>query len=177
MSVNAIGSVNSASGTSSLSSSTALTETTKKKLEELGIDTSKIKTEAEGQQKLKEAQAAQGSQSAQTAQGQQQQNGASSQIDTIKIKAIELASQLGISASDKDKIEDILSTISTKLLEMTVQAGKDPQKLKELKQYESQFEIIAGEYLNLQVQKQASQGQLTGSLDNLAMYNKLFFNL
>lgn len=178
MSVNAISSMSGASfSSSSTSSSTALTDATKKQLESLGIDTSQIKTEAEGQQKLKETQATQASQSGQSAQGQQQQNGASSEIDTIKAQATDLASQLGVSVSDNDKVEDILENISTKLTEMTVQAGNDPQKLQELSQYESQFEMIGGEYLNLQAQKQASQGQLTGSLNNLANYNKIFFNL
>jgi len=176
MSVNAISSISSASATSS-SSSTVLTDTTKKKLEALGIDASKIKTETEGLQKLKEAEAQQAAQAAQSAQGQQQQNGASSQTDAIKTQATSLASQLGISVSDKDTVEDILENIGTKLSAMSVQAANDPQKMQELKGYESQFASISSEYVNIQTQQQQSQSQISGSLDSLATYNKIFFNL
>jgi len=170
MSVNAIGGMSAASSGSSGSSS-PLSDITKKKLESLGIDTSKIKTETQGQQKLKEAQASQASQATQG-----QQNGAG-QAQAIKDQASNLASQMGISVSKNDKVSDILDHISTKLTGLSAQSGQDPQKVQELKQYKSEYTVIASEYASLQAQQQSSQKQLTGSMDSMAAYNKIFHNL
>lgn len=170
MSVNAIGGM-SAAHSSAGGSSAPLSDATKKKLEALGIDTSKIKTESEGQQKLKEAEAAQASQAT---QGQQSNAG---QAQAIKDQASALAASVGVSVSKGDKISDILDHIQTKLSTMNAQAGQDPQKVQELKQYQSEFTVIASEYASLQSQQQASKSQLTGSMDSMAAYNKIFHKL
>lgn len=182
MSVNAIGSsISSASGVSS-SSSTAITDATKKKLEALGIDTSKIKTEAEGQQKLKEAQASQASQASQAAQGPQskQQQSAASQMEEITDQVTTLAAEVGVTISSNDQLSDVMNSISARISEMTVQAGQDTQKLQIVSLYQNELSAISGEYQSFQAQQQAtqsSQSQLAGGMDSLASYNKIFHNL
>lgn len=176
MSINAIGSMtNSLSSISASSSATSLTEKTKKQLEALGIDTSKIKTEAEGQQKLKEAQAAQASQQNQSPNGHQQQNVLQMQAITQQIEF--LASRVGVSISSNDKIPDVINNISNKISDMLVTAGQDPQKVQQATQYQDLLNVISTEYTSLVNQQQASQNQLTGGMDNMALYNKLFHKL
>lgn len=175
MSINAINGMNSANSVSASGSSAApLSEATKKKLEALGIDTTKIKTENEGQLKLKEAQSGQASHAVK--QRQQKSNGGS-ETQALTEQAKALAAQVGVSISSKDELPDILVKISDKLSDMVVQSAKDPQKLQQIKQYESQFASIAGEFLNLEAKIQEKQTKLTGSMDSLASYNKLFHNL
>lgn len=177
MSINAIGSMtNSVSSISSSSSSSNLTEKTKKQLEALGIDTSKIKTEAEGQQKLKEAQASQAAQQGQSAQGQHQQQNAS-QMQAITEQIQFLASKVGVSISNNDKVPDVINNISNKISEMIVNAGQDPQKVQQATQYQDLLNVISTDYTSLISQQQTSQNQLTGGMDSMAMYNKLFHKL
>lgn len=177
MSINAIGGMaSSLSRVSASGSSSALSEETKRKLESLGVDTSKIKTESEGQQKLKEIQDAQAAQANKSDQGKHhQQDG--SQIQSINEKLTSLASQVGVSISGNDKIPDILSTISNKISEMSVKAGGDTQKLQKISQYQNELNVIASEYASFVNQHQASQNQLSGGMDSLAAYNKIFHKL
>lgn len=161
-----------------------LTEATKQKLEALGIDTSSIKTEAQGQALLVAAQNAQKAKNEQRAQqvqpaGQTEQGGSSSisaQEETIKAQAKELAKKLGLTVSSDDDISEILGKIATALANIRIQAINSPQMSKQLDELQSQYESLVCSVASLEKQK-SSQGQLTGSLDAMALYNKIGFGL
>ncbi len=159
-------SASSSASSSSSSSSSALSETTKKKLEALGIDTSNIKTETEGQTKLKQAQAAQAAQQVAGQKMQQPQTGNSE--DTIKSEAKSLASKMDVAVSTDDDISAILENISAKIDNLKASAGTDEAKKKEVNDFESQYSSISEEYTTLQ----SKQAMLSGSLSGLASYNK-----
>lgn len=160
-SISSLSSASSASNSSSSNAnSTKLTSATKSKLEALGVDTTNITTEAEGQIALKSAQAKQ-----KAAQHSQASN---SSEDSIKSEAKSLASSIGVSVADNDSTDTILSNIASKLTEMKADAGEDETKLAEVQQYEQQYEAISGNYTAMQ----ASQAQLAASMNGLATYNK-----
>lgn len=154
-------SVSSISSASASSSSVKLSDVTKKKLEALGVDTTNIKTETQGQNKLKEAQAMSNQQN-QQAQG----NGVSTQQEMVKFEATMLAQKMGIEVSKNDSVSDILSHIQVKLAELKTSAGKDTSMQSEIGQYQSSYDNI----------KQSSQS-LSLSMNSMASYNKIFHNL
>lgn len=165
--INAIGNNFSSYG---VSSSTALSEETKKKLEALGIDTSKIKSEAEGLQKLKEAQASQGASQAQgAAQAQGQKPQESSTQQEVEEQTQNLASKMGISVDRKDSMDTTLKNISAKIEELKADASSNPTKMAEVNSYESEYNDIARKY--------TKQSMLSNSLSGLANYNKIALGL
>ena len=168
-SISAISSA-SAGGVKSSGSSTALTDATKKKLEAMGIDTSKIKTETDGQTKLKEAQASQGSASA---QGKHQPPQGASQMKSIEEEATALAGKMNVDVKKGDKIDDILSNISQKITGLQASAGTDESKKSEVGNYQSEYNKISTEYQSLKT----AQSMLSNSLNGLANYNKAAFGL
>lgn|SRR5574344_783714 len=157
-------SANSVSKSSS-SSSTALTDATKKKLEALGINTTDIKTESDGQEKLKEAQAAQNAQNAKPAQ--------QAQSNTVETEAKDLASQMGVVVGNNDDLATILDSISAQISNVQASAGTDETKKSEADNYQIQYNTIYQEYQ----QQEASKSMLTGSLDGMAAYNKAALGL
>lgn len=153
---------------SSSSSEQSLTDTTKKKLEALGLDTSNIQTETQGQQKLQEAQQ---SQSQQQNQGQSQNNN-SSQTDLIS-EAKSLAGKVGASISDTDSIDDMISKLSTKISAIKTDAGEDNTKLQQAQQYQSELDSLQNQY----TQSQQLQSMLAGSMNAMANANKISLGL
>ncbi len=151
-----------------------LTEETKKKLEALGVDTKNIKTEDEGQKKLKEIQSVQQNQQVQqTGQNQQiqepnqqQQSGSMSQlIKNIK----ELASDAGVTVGFHFDIEEIFKNIQAKITELKtyrVNSVDEDSKAK-ASSLQYRYDNLYTEYQS----KKKSQGMLTGSLAGLASYN------
>lgn len=166
---NSIGAINSPNiiHISSGSAKTALTPETKAKLEALGIDTTNIKTEAEGQAILKAAEV-----NPKEIQKAHAPKGCSS-IDSIRAEAIQLASKVGVSVSGNDKIDDILNKIAYKINELKVSAGHDQNKLAQINQYQSELDLISSEFLSMK----SSHAQLSNGMDALASYNKIFQNI
>lgn len=156
--ISSISSVSVASS-SSASSSSALTEDTKKKLEALGIDTSNIKTETEGQQKLKEAQAAQAS-----AQQKPQSN---TSMEIVEDNAKSLASKIGAVVGNDDKIDDIFDKISTKISDLKASAGNDETKKSAAEAFDSEYNTLYSEYNRV-----LSSMKMTGATA-LGNYNKV----
>lgn len=170
-SVNSINSTNAASSTSSVSSTSIssnqpLTAATKQQLEALGIDTTGIKTEAQGQAALFSAQA-----SSSSAQKPEHKGGGG--MSEIKAQAQQLASEVGVSVSSTDKIDDILSKISDKISQLQAAAGNDETKLAQISQYQSQLQSISASMSSMQ----ASHAQLSNSMSSMASYNKIYQNL
>lgn len=163
-SINAISS--SSISNSGSSSSTALSEETKAKLQALGIDTKDIKTEAKGQEELKEAKEKQSAQKAAPAKKDNSEK-------TMKTEAQDLASQVNVPVGNNDTMDTILSNISTKLDELKSSAGTDPTKLADVDNYQKQFASISSEYSQMQV----SKAMISNSLQGLAAYNKAALGL
>ena len=86
-----------------------LTPATKAKLEALGIDTTNIKTEAEGKAMLIAAQAERSN----SAQKSKQPKG--NQNDEVMEKVKQLADDLNVTYSDSDTVDDIVDRISSKV--------------------------------------------------------------
>lgn len=177
--------VSALSSLTQASQANKLTEATKQKLEALGVDTTNIKTEAQGQALLAAVQKAQKAKNAQKTQQvqppeQPQQSGSSSinaQEETIKAQAKELAKKVGLSVSTGDDISEILGKIATALANMRIQAINSPQMAKQIDKFQSEYDSLVSEVTSLQKAKQSSQGQLTGSLDAMALYNKVGLGL
>jgi len=175
MSIDSINNVANTTQINANKSSQALTDTTKKQLESLGVDASKIKTEAEGQLKLKEAQS--GTQSSQNTQNSQQQQ---NQVQQINEQVKVLAAQVGVDINKNDNLNTVLNNITSKIQAMAVAAVQDPQKLQQVKQYQDALTLINGEVASVQAQQdqqEEKQQKLTSSMDYMASYNKMFFNL
>lgn len=165
-SISAIG--NSSSGSiSNNSGSTKLTEETKKKLQALGIDTSNIKTEAEGQAALKEAMAKQ------AAANHHHDPSKSMSEKTIEDQAKSLASQMGVSVGNNDTLDVILSNISNKIDELQSSAGNDQTKLADLNNYKAKFATLSDEFSQLTV----SRSMINNSLQGMANYNRASLGL
>lgn len=164
-----ISSINSATPIQSVGAvSQPLTEETKKKLESYGIDTKDIKTENEGQKKLKEVESAQQNQQAgqlqQIQPTQQQQDGSMSLlIHNVK----ELASDTGVSVGYKLDIEKVLNDIKTKIQDIKNQNPTNEDEKAKAASFQYRYETLNNEYLR----KKSSQNMLTGSLQGLAAYN------
>lgn len=170
-------SINALSGASSsysASSSQKLTEETKKKLEALGLDPSKYKTEAEGKAALVGAQTTQTAQAAQSMQVQgQQPPPPPASAQSIKAEVEDLAAKVGVSIGSTDKPNDILTKISDKIAELKAAAGTDQTKLAEVQGYQGQYDTINAEI----TQMQASKSKISGTLNALANYNKAALGL
>ncbi len=167
-----ISSINSASPVQGVGAiSQPLTEETKKKLESYGIDTKDIKTENEGQKKLKEVESAQQNQQTnQTSQlqqaqpTQQQQDGSMSLlINNVK----ELASDTGVSVGYKLDIEKVLEDIKIKIQDIKNQNPADENEKAKAASFQYRYETLNSEYQR----KKTSQNMLTGALQGLAAYN------
>mgnify|MGYP001805805869 CR=1 FL=1 len=163
-------SLNSVRGPKSIgggSSAISLSSATKAKLEALGIDTSKIKTEAQGQAILKAIEKRK--KELHGILGPQEQP----PKDNVKAEAKNLASAVGISASDDDTTNEILNKISAKLKQLRQSAGDDKEKLAQVKQFEGKYQEISGQVSDTPEAK----AKLSASMDALANMNKFFLNL
>jgi len=184
-SISAIGNMGmSTSFLGSTSSAQKLTDATKKQLESLGIDITKIKTEVQGQTALQQTQQPQPTQQSQQAQnGGQQHTGGNAEIQALKLQATELAAQLGITVASDEKLSDILAAIQPALDAKLSAAGNDQSKLAEVKGLEAEFNSISSSLSNIQVQHsqqtQGSQGSqaISTSLNSMAVMNMVYHGL
>ena len=87
-----------------------LSSTTKLKLEALGIDPSTVTTEAQAQTLIAQAEAAKQQNNA----GQQQQGGNSSEQELLS-EAKNLATEVGVTVSSNDSLDDIVDNISKEI--------------------------------------------------------------
>lgn len=161
MSVNAISSSFSASSASG-SSTSQLSEDTKKKLQALGLDPTKYTSEAQAQAAIQEALAR---------QTQQPPKPEAVNMDSIKTEVQELASSMGVTVGSNDKIDDILNNISLKITELQASAGTDSSKLADVNSYQTKYTTIENELSQLKASK-----SMTGA-NALANYNKAALGL
>lgn len=175
--INAIGSTSAVSGSSPVSSAnTKLTAETKSKLEALGVDTTNITTEAQGQIALLQAQ-----QQQQIHHGHKAHSGNDkAEMETLKSEATSLAAKVGITVSSDEKVSDIVAAIGPVIEAKVAAAGNDQSKIAEAQELQGEYGLLSASLSNLEAQHsqaQASQAKLSSSMDGLANYNKASFKL
>lgn len=172
--IGSIGSFGSSFAVSSVQSK--LTQKTKAELEALGIDTSNIKSEEEGQALLQSAQSTQQGQETQQSQKSQKSGGNHAAFESLRQEAVKLAEKVGVSVSSTDKLSDIMDAISQAITDMQAQAANDPQKAAQVAQYQAEYESISQQIQSLEQSKPSSSSesgtsQLQASMAGLAAYN------
>ena len=165
-----------ASSTSSSSSSSApkLTDETKKQLQDLGVDTTNITTEAQGQIALLQAQQ-------QTQGGEKHHScGGKAEMESLKAEATSLAGKVGVQVSSNEKLSDIIAAIGPAIDAKVSAAGNDQAKISEAQELQTEYASLSSSLSNMQAQHaqsaQGSQGEqaINSSLNNMATQNKLY---
>jgi len=185
-----IGSISTTSATSTATTTSPaavappLTDATRQQLQALGVDTTAITTEAQGQIALLQAQ----QQQPQQAQGgdKHHSGGGKAEMQAMKSEATELASKLGISVAQDEKLDDIMAAIAPALQAKASAAGNDQAKLAEVQELQSEYDTLSSSLTSMQSQHQqgAQNGQsgqggqgtqaLTSTLNNMATQNKVY---
>lgn len=168
----------SASSTSS-SSSQKLTDETKQKLQALGVDTTSITTEMQGQIALLQAQQ---QQQILQAHCEGKSGNGKAEMDSIKSQAVSLAEKLGINVLKDEKLSDIMAVIGPALDAKVLQAGNDKTKLAEVQALQSEYNSLSSSLSKMEAQRsqqaQSSSSQssasLSSNLSNIAAQNKLY---
>lgn len=140
MSINSISSLSSSCTTSTQST---LSESTKRKLQALGIDPTSVTSETQAQTLISAAQQRQ--QVQKTNNDDTSKNTCSSETELIS-RAKSLASKMGISVSSNSTLEEMLTSISSKISSLSSQTNGDHNKIQELKQFQSELSSIQSEY-------------------------------
>ncbi len=156
------------SGSSYGAYSQKLTQATKQKLDELGITYSNDMTEQEGKKIIAQYQTSKSENSSNNSSSMFNQN---QSTDYQRQRLEELARRLGISVSDGQSNEDLISIIEAKLEERIKSAQDNESELQILKS-------MSRELASIQAMKSGSMGfdstnqALSLSLEMLAQYNK-----
>ncbi len=144
-----------------------LSEETKRKLRQLGVDPSTVTSEMQAQtlitkleQKLEQVH--------KTANSNNAQQATSSESEMIA-KAKSLANQVGVSVSSSESLSDIFSKISKKLESMT----KGGDNLKEVEGFKSELSSLEDEYSTIQ----QSQNSMYSAMNYTANMNKYMLGL
>ena len=142
-----------------------LTAATKAKLQALGVDTAGIRTESEGQYKLRlaEAERLAGGTKAATKKAEKETDDENLQL------ARDLAKKLNVSYYSDENVTEICSRIQSKLYQMRVDAKDDFDKNSNVDYYQRQLDDIEA--------YDTSAKQLASSMDLTANMNVAFHNL
>lgn len=140
-----------------------LSNSTKQKLEALGIDPSNVTSEAQALSLIARAEASQQQQNS----GQQQ--GGNSSEQQLITEAKELATSVGANISGRDDLEDIISKISEKIQIM----AEDPSKAKEAAAYQSQLASISARADSIE----STQNNIFNAMNMISVSNKYALGL
>lgn len=143
-----------------------LSSTTKLKLEALGIDPSTVTTEAQAQTLIAQAEAAKQQNNA----GQQQQGGNSSEQELLS-EAKNLATEVGVTVSSNDSLDDIVDNIS-KEIQVMLNSG-DQSKISSAQSYQAQLTSISGRAEAIQ----STQQNIFNAMDMISVSNKYALGL
>lgn len=141
MTINGISSVNSSGICANQSK---ISDSTKRKLQALGIDPTTVTSEAQAQTLINAAQARQ--QIQKTSNESNSKNTCSSESELIS-KAKSLASQMGVSVSSTESLSDILSKLTARISSMS---GEKNANVKELQKFQAEISSIQSEYSTVQ---------------------------
>jgi hypothetical protein len=139
---------------------TGLKPKTKQKLEALGIDASKIKTETEAQEKIKEAESAQAN--APIAM-------TSDPMREVFKDAKDLAEKIGLNVRDYPQIKDLLDAIDKRIkeFEKETEHDKEDDRKKMVAGVRSLYEDIHNDFLTAQ----SEQNKILSNIAMMATYN------
>lgn len=143
-----------------------LSSTTKLKLEALGIDPSTVTTEAQAQTLIAQAEAAKQQNNAR----QQQQGGNSSEQELLS-EAKNLATEVGVTVSSNDSLDDIVDNIS-KEIQVMLNSG-DQSKISSAQSYQAQLASISGRAETIQ----STQQNIFNAMDMISVSNKYALGL
>ena len=143
-----------------------LSSTTKLKLEALGIDPSTVTTEAQAQTLIAQAEAAKQQNNA----GQEQQGGNSSEQELLS-EAKNLATEVGVTVSSNDSLDDIVDNIS-KEIQVMLNSG-DQSKISSAQSYQAQLASISGRAEAIQ----STQQNIFNAMDMISVSNKYALGL
>lgn len=143
-----------------------LSSTTKLKLEALGIDPSTVTTEAQAQTLIAQAEAAKQQNNA----GQQQQGGNSSEQELLS-EAKNLATEVGVTVSSNDSLDDIVDNIS-KEIQVMLNSGNQ-SKISSAQSYQAQLASISGRAEAIQ----STQQNIFNAMDMISVSNKYALGL
>lgn len=176
--VSSIGSIGSINSAYNVYGAQPLTPQTKAQLEALGINTTNITTEAQGQAALKASQGSQQAQNTQQAQAPHHRGGGNSAIKALVEEALALAQKVGASVSSNAKLDEILDAIADALSKMQADAANDPKKAALFAQYQAEYLSLCQSAETLKASMEASHnqavsaaGMMQSSMDGLASYN------
>lgn len=160
MSINSVSSIGSFTGCQSSN----LSEETKRKLRELGVEPSTVANEFQAQQLIKtlEQKLEQVHKSASLGNARKATSGEAELI----AKAKALANQVGISVSSTDSLSDIFSKIKAKINTMEAQ-GQD------IKAYKSELSALEDKYSTVQ----QNQSSMLSAMNYTASLNKYMLGL
>lgn len=160
MSINSVSSIGSFTGCQSSN----LSEETKRKLRELGVEPSTVANEFQAQQLIKtlEQKLEQVHKSASFGNARKATSGEAELI----VKAKALANQVGISVSSTDSLSDIFSKIKAKINTMEAQ-GQD------IKAYKSELSALEDKYSTVQ----QNQSSMLSAMNYTASLNKYMLGL
>ena len=141
-----------------------LTAATKAKLQALGVDTKYIRTETEGQSKLRLAQAERFTKGGNNGVQRAEQK---DEDENLKL-ARELADKLNVSYNSDENVTEICSRIQSKLDEMRTEADGDFDKNSNVDYYQTRLDEI--ESFDMSASQLASSMNLTANM-NIAFHN------
>lgn len=170
---NKVNPVNSSDSTVTNPNSVGLTTATKTELERLGVNTTNITTETQGQIALKAARQAIATQEKIQAQAKKLET----PEEYLRLEAKQLALRLKLNVTTDDDIAVILSKISFAINELKTEAADKPEKSGRLQVYQAEYARIKTELNNILTRQQVIQAQITGSMSGMASYNKIYQNL
>ncbi len=149
----------------SLVKKSSLSETTKAKLEALGITATDGMTESEAQAKIAQAEAQQQSQN-----GDEQQNSSESEIFS---RAKTLAAKVGVTVSSDADVSEILDDIGAELEVLLEEAQGNPTRLATLSSYLSELTSLDDQYSSIQ----STQNSMYAAMNMVSTNNKIALGL
>lgn len=144
----------------------SLSNSTKSKLESLGIAVTDGMTESQAQAKIAQAEQSQSQQGT----GQQQQNETESEVLS---EAKSLASSIGIAVSSDSDVSTILDDIGAELEIMLEEAENNPGVLSQLSVYLSELTSLDSRYDTIQTAREG----MYAAMDMVSTNNKLALGL
>ena len=166
MSVNSLASL----GGYCISGVSTLSESTKRKLQALGIDPSSVTSEAQAQSLINAAQTRQQVQKANNESNSK--NTCSSEAELIS-RAKSLASKLGVSVSNNSPLTEILGSISSKINSLSNQSSTEGYNIQKLQQFQAELYSIQNEYSTVK----QSQNSMYTAMNLTANMNKFSLGL
>lgn len=170
MSVNSISTSSSFGYVDTSQCSNKLSDSTKRKLQALGIDPSSVTSETQAQALIASAQQKQQIQQTKPNDNNKQVNSSESELIS---QAKTLASKMGVSVSSNETLSDILSSLSSKISSMSAEANGDTTKIQDIKQFQSELFSIQSQYSSVQ----QSDNNLFSAMNMTANMNKYILGL